>query len=64
MLRVRTRTKGQIIDNPRLSNESNANASNSTSINDSIRIVGSPEGSCYLREVAPNSNTYWIVYKD
>ena len=62
MLRsFRARRKSQITDSVTVSNE---NGSETTTINDSIKIVGSAEGSCYLREVAPNSNTYWIVYKD
>ncbi|MFY9221730.1 MAG: hypothetical protein WAQ98_03620 [Blastocatellia bacterium] len=62
MLRsLRARTKSQIIDSATVSNE---NSSETATINDSIKIVGSPEGTCYLREVAPNCNTYWIVYKD
>ena len=58
---LRARTKSQITDNATISNE---NGSETATVNDSIKIVGSAEGSCYLREVAPNSNTYWIVYKD
>jgi len=58
---LRARTKSQITDNSTISNENN---SETATVNDSIKIVGSPESTCYLREVAPNSNTYWIVYKD
>ncbi|MFY9221721.1 MAG: hypothetical protein WAQ98_03575 [Blastocatellia bacterium] len=62
MLRsLRARSKSQITDSATVSNE---NGSETTTVNDSIKIVGSPESTCYLREVAPNSNTYWIVYKD
>jgi hypothetical protein len=60
-IKVRLKTKSQITYSPTLSNE---NSSESVNANDSIKIVGCPESSCYLREVAPNSNTYWIVYKD
>ena len=60
--KLRLKTKSQITDSPILSNENSAE--NPTNSNNSIKIVGCPESSCYLREVAPNSNTYWIVYKD
>jgi len=62
-IKVRLKTKSQIIDSVALSNE-NSFESVTVTANDSIKIVGCPESSCYLREVAPNSNTYWIVYKD
>ena len=61
-IKVRLKTKSQITDSLALSNENSFE--NATNSNNSIKIVGCPESSCYLREVAPNSNTYWIVYKD
>ena len=61
-IKLRLKTKSQITDSPILSNENSFE--NSTNSNNSIKILGCPESSCYLREVAPNSNTYWIVYKD
>ncbi len=49
-------------DDKSLAEDSFKNNDKETSGND-CRVVIAKNASCYLKEIAPNTNTYWIHFK-